>query len=63
LKPRLDVAEADWHATQPPGTPPPTIIHHPVDTTAQTGDSLLLGGPMSIHAPWSTDEQSSADHP
>ena len=29
----------------------PTIIEHPVDTVLQTGESLLLGGPISIHAP------------
>ena len=52
LKPRLDLAEADWHATQPTD-PPPVIVHHEIDEQLQTGDSRLLGGAMSIHAPWS----------
>ena len=34
-------------------TPPePVITHHPIDKKLQTGDSLLLGGGMSIQAPW-----------
>ena len=34
-------------------TPPePVITHHPIDEKLQTGDSLLLGGGMSIQAPW-----------
>jgi len=57
LKPRLDRAEADWHATQPPAVAPPTIVEHPVDLELQTGDSRLLGGAMSIHAPWSNDSE------
>jgi len=28
------------------------IVHHPVDDQLQTGDSRLLGGGMSIKAPW-----------
>jgi hypothetical protein len=35
--------------------PPPVIIEHPIDTKQQTGDSQLLGGPISIHAPWRRD--------
>jgi hypothetical protein len=31
------------------------IIEHPIDDTLQTGDSRLLGGGMSIHAPWKRD--------
>jgi hypothetical protein len=50
--PRLDAAIKDWHATQPPTMPEPVIQHHPIDTEAQTGDSRLLGGPISIHSPW-----------
>jgi len=30
----------------------PVITHHPIDDTLQTGDSRLLGGGMSIQAPW-----------
>jgi len=52
---RLDDAERDWHATQPPAIEPPVIIEHPVDPEMQTGDSRLLGGAMSIHAPWTDD--------
>jgi hypothetical protein len=36
-------------------TPPPAIVHHPVDLEQQTGESVNLGGPMSIHAPWRRD--------
>jgi hypothetical protein len=39
-----------WHAAQPKA-PDPVIIDHP----PQPGDSELLGGGMSIHAPWKRD--------
>jgi len=55
LPAKLDKAEADWHATQPPMTEAPTIIEHPINPGLQTGDSKLLGGGMSIHAPWKRD--------
>jgi len=55
LPAKLDKAEADWHATQPPATPPPVVVEHPIDENLQTGESRLLGGPMSIHAPWRRD--------
>jgi len=32
--------------------PEPVIVHHPIDDTVQSGDSRLLGGGMSIQAPW-----------
>jgi hypothetical protein len=32
--------------------PKPVITHHPIDDKLQTGDSRLLGGGMSIQAPW-----------
>jgi hypothetical protein len=32
--------------------PKPVITHHPIDNKLQTGDSRLLGGGMSIQAPW-----------
>ena len=32
--------------------PVPVITHHPIDDKVQTGDSRLLGGGMSIQAPW-----------
>jgi hypothetical protein len=33
-------------------SPKPVITHHPIDDKLQTGDSRLLGGGMSIQAPW-----------
>jgi hypothetical protein len=50
----LDAAEDAWHETQPKA-PDPVIIEHPIDPVLQTGDSALLGGGMSIHAPWKRD--------
>jgi hypothetical protein len=47
---RLDDAEREWHAAQP-AEPEPVIVHHAL----QPGDSRLLGGAMSIHAPWTDD--------
>jgi hypothetical protein len=38
-----------WHEAQP--EPPQPII----DDTLQTGGSRLLGGGISIHAPWKRD--------
>ena len=43
-----------WHEAQPE-PPAPVIVEHPIDETHQTGESRLLGGPMSIHAPWRRD--------
>ena len=43
-----------WHESQPE-PPAPIIVEHPIDDTLQTGDSRLLGGGMSIHAPWKRD--------
>lgn len=54
LGPRLDRAEAEWHKTQPQA-PIPVIVHEMPDDELQTGDSRLLGGAMSIYAPWSND--------
>jgi hypothetical protein len=54
LPAKLDKAEADWHEAQPRDTHP-MIVEHPIDDTVQTGDSRLLGGGMSIHAPWKRD--------
>ena len=54
---RLDAAEREWHATQP-AEPEPIITHHPMDPTLQTGASQLLGGAMSISAPWKDDTES-----
>lgn len=54
LKPRLDREEQRWHAAQP-ADPEPVIVHHAIDDKLQTGDSRLLGGAMSIHAPWTDD--------
>jgi len=46
------MAEQEWLVDQPL-TPKPIVVNEPVDHEQQTGDSLDLGGPMSIHAPWS----------
>jgi hypothetical protein len=54
LKPRLDREEQRWHQAQPIDLKP-VIVHHEIDDTLQTGDSRLLGGAMSIHAPWTDD--------
>ena len=43
-----------WHEAQP-DSPPPATVEHPIDDTLQTGDSRLLGGGISIHAPWKRD--------
>ena len=50
LPARLEKAEDAWHAAQPTD-PDPVIIEHPT----QPGDNELLGGGMSIHAPWERD--------
>jgi len=54
LKPRLDRAVEDWHKTQPEATDP-VVVDEPIDDELQTGDSRLLGGGMSIHAPWTNN--------
>ena len=54
LKPRLDREEQQWHAAQP-AEPESAIVHNEVDDELQTGESRLLGGAMSIHAPWTDD--------
>lgn len=56
LKPRLDRAVEDWHATQPQ-SPLPVVVHHEIDDELQTGESRLLGGAMSIQAPWNDDTE------
>jgi len=56
LKPRLDRAEADWHAAQPQA-PQPVVVHEPVNDELQTGDSRFLGGAMTIRSPWSDAQQ------
>jgi len=49
----LDTAEAEWHKAQPaPLAPPPIVIEHPINDELQTGASRLLGGEISIHAPY-----------
>ena len=54
LKPRLDRAVEDWHKTQPEAAGP-VVVDEPIDEELQTGDSRLLGGGMSIHAPWTNN--------
>ena len=56
LPAKLDRAEADWHATQP-ADPKPVIVQHGIDEQLQPGNSRLLGGAISIHAPWSNGNQ------
>jgi len=51
LPAKLDAAEAEWHKAQPPA-PPPIVIEHPINDDLQTGASRLLGGEISIHAPY-----------
>jgi len=46
----IDQQVGAWHAAQPTD-PDPVIIEHP----PQPGDNELLGGGMSIHAPWKRD--------
>jgi len=46
----LDAAGDAWQAAQPKA-PDPVIIEHPIEP----GDSQLLGGGMSIQAPWKRD--------
>ena len=53
---RITQAVEDWHAAQPPATPPPVVTDHPVDPELQTGEAAKLGGAMSIHAPWKRDQ-------
>ena len=48
------MAEKEWLADQPV-TPNPVVVNEPIDHEQQTGASLDLGGPMSIHAPWSRE--------
>jgi hypothetical protein len=50
LPAKLGAAEDAWHEAQPE-PPAPIIVEHPI----QPGDSELLGGGMSIHAPWKRD--------
>jgi hypothetical protein len=54
LPAKLDAAEDAWHEAQPKA-PDPIIVAQPIDDALQTGDSRLLGGGMSIHAPWKRD--------
>jgi hypothetical protein len=54
LAPRLDRAVEDWHKTQPEARGP-VVVDEPIDDELQTGESRLLGGGMSIHAPWTNN--------
>ena len=53
----IDAEVKAFHVAQEAMAPPapPIVVEHPIDTTVQTGDSALLGGGMSIHAPWKRD--------
>jgi hypothetical protein len=48
------LAEKEWLAAQPLSTKH-VVVNEPIDYEQQTGASLDLGGPMSIHAPWSRE--------
>jgi hypothetical protein len=50
----IETQVVEFMAEQEKMDPPPTpvITHHPIDDKLQTGDSRLLGGGMSIQAPW-----------
>ena len=54
LPAKITLAEKEWLADQPV-TPNPVVVNEPIDHEQQTGASLDLGGPMSIHAPWSRE--------
>jgi hypothetical protein len=41
--------KAEIEALEPEAEP--TIVEHPIDDILQTGESRLLGGGLSIHAP------------
>jgi hypothetical protein len=53
----IDAEVKAFHVAQEAMDPPapPIVVEHPIDTTVQPGDSALLGGGMSIHAPWKRD--------
>jgi len=51
LPAKLDAAEVEWHKAQPL-PPPPVVMEHPINDELQTGASRLLGGEISIHAPY-----------
>jgi hypothetical protein len=56
LRSNLDSEIYRYHESEAePFVNEPSIIHHPIDPTLQTGESILLGGALSIHAPWSAD--------
>lgn len=50
--------KAELEKNEPP-PPKPEIVHDPIDDQLQTGDSRLLGGGMSIHAPHSEQNRNS----
>ena len=54
LPAKITLAEKEWLAAQPLATKP-IVVNEPIDHEQQTGASLDLGGPMSIHAPWSRE--------
>lgn len=51
----INRVKAEMEAMEVP--PKPTIIEHPIDDILQTGDSRLLGGGISIHAPWKSESE------
>lgn len=49
-------AENEYFKQAPPPKPvEPTFIDHPIDPARQSGASAALGGPLSLHAPWSME--------
>lgn len=64
LPSKIDKAEQDYFKQAPIAKPPePIIIEHPINTITQTGESIKLGGPIEIKAPWYDGEKSNGDHP
>jgi hypothetical protein len=49
----IDAEVKAFHVAQEAMAPPapPIVVEHPIEP----GDSALLGGGMSIHAPWKRD--------
>lgn len=52
----LEIARVKAEMEEADPTPQPVIINHPIDDELQTGESRLLGGAMSIHAPYRKTE-------
>lgn len=51
----INRVKAEMQAMDP--APKPVITEHPIDETLQTGESRLLGGGISIQAPWKSESE------